>query len=92
MHLGRTVDWVLLAVVSAHCLAAPFTKVEESLNAQAVHDVLYHRGDTAQYDHVEFPGVVPRSFAGAVALAAAASPVVALLHSLHVRAPRVLTR
>lgn len=73
----------MLLVVAAHVVLAPFTKVEESFNIQASHDVLYNRARLHEYDHHEFPGVVPRTFVGAVALLAASSPVVALLHALH---------
>ena len=37
-------------------------------------NLLYHRTDLAQYDHFGFPGVVPRSFIGPIALAAASAP------------------
>ncbi|CAM6098551.1 unnamed protein product [Calypogeia fissa] len=76
---GRRFDrWdVLLAALAAvHIIMAPYTKVEESFNVQAMHDILYHRGDILKYDHFEFPGVVPRTFLGAILVAMVASPVV----------------
>lgn len=78
------------AVILLHLLASPYTKVEESFHIQATHDILtygipspLHLNRTAiaekfqsDYDHFSFPGAVPRTFIGALALASASWPVV----------------
>jgi alpha-1,6-mannosyltransferase len=65
-----------------HLYVSPYTKVEESFNIQAVHDILFHgipteKADqffTANYDHVSFPGSVPRTFVGALMLSGFSRP------------------
>ncbi|KAH7027511.1 glycosyltransferase family 22 protein [Microdochium trichocladiopsis] len=64
-------------LVMVHLLVAPYTKVEESFNMQATHDILVygmpthdvHSRLSAAYDHFDFPGAVPRTFVGSVLLA-----------------------
>jgi alpha-1,6-mannosyltransferase len=71
-------DLALLLAVSAYTIAAPFTKVEESFNIQATHDLLSHPFSRSLFDHVTFPGVVPRSFIPPALLAILSLPLHAI--------------
>ncbi|KAL6878687.1 Alg9-like mannosyltransferase family domain-containing protein [Trichoderma novae-zelandiae] len=84
-------DALLFAVPLLHLLCAPYTKVEESFNLQATHDILtygtptrdVHARLSSAYDHFAFPGAVPRTFVGAVLLAGVSQPLVALAGFQH---------
>ncbi|KAL8626063.1 hypothetical protein Q9189_008256, partial [Teloschistes chrysophthalmus] len=75
-----------------HLIYAPYTKVEESFNIQATHDILNYgvrdlgfpteAGELQlkeHYDHLTFTGPVPRTFVGALALAGASWPLTKIL-------------
>ncbi|KAL2020718.1 hypothetical protein VTK56DRAFT_8018 [Thermocarpiscus australiensis] len=78
-------------LVLVHLIVAPYTKVEESFNIQAAHDVLVYGTPTSNiyerlsstYDHFAFPGAVPRTFIGAVLLAGFAQPIIAVVGFQH---------
>ncbi|CAR27859.1 ZYRO0D08250p [Zygosaccharomyces rouxii] len=68
-------DYGVILLISIYLRKAPFTKVEESFSIQAVHDILnYGILDISRYDHLQFPGVVPRSFIGPLIIAALTKP------------------
>ncbi|TGZ81991.1 hypothetical protein EX30DRAFT_318662, partial [Ascodesmis nigricans] len=65
-----------------HLVIAPYTKVEESFTLQATHDILHygvpiHNSSIlySHFDHMSFPGAVPRSFVGPLILAEASRVV-----------------
>jgi alpha-1,6-mannosyltransferase len=78
---GIVCDVLLLLVTGAHVLACPYTKVEESFNVQATHDLLFHGRHLPHYDHHEYPGVVPRTFVGALTISTLAAPGVHFLRA-----------
>jgi len=69
-------DPFLLLIIVSFVLVCPYTKVEESFNMQATFDLLHFGpGDLSKFDHLEFPGVVPRTFIGSLVLASLSYPL-----------------
>ncbi|GAW16096.1 hypothetical protein ANO14919_055190 [Xylariales sp. No.14919] len=93
--MGTAIDTLLSlsipALVILHLVVAPYTKVEESFNIQATHDILAYGTPTrnvyeqlsSNYDHFDFPGAVPRTFLGPVLLAGISQPLIALVGFQH---------
>jgi alpha-1,6-mannosyltransferase len=77
-------DLMFGSIAAFYAVMAPYTKVEESFNVQAMHDILYHTYHIEKYDHLEFPGVVPRTFIGAFVISILSSPAVLVMRLLHV--------
>ncbi|GAA5916579.1 dolichyl-P-Man:Man(7)GlcNAc(2)-PP-dolichol alpha-1,6-mannosyltransferase [Sporobolomyces salmoneus] len=76
---------LLLLSSTIHVLLAPYTKVEESFTLHAVRDLLLkgvNKEAISQYDHVEFPGAVPRSFVGPGMLSVISYPFVRIADEL----------
>ncbi|KAJ2546032.1 hypothetical protein EV175_005747 [Coemansia sp. RSA 1933] len=72
--MAATLDYVFAVVVALSVLWAPYTKVEESFFMQAVHDILKWGQINSSFDHLTFPGVVPRSFIGPLVISTLAYP------------------
>ncbi|KAK4165781.1 Alg9-like mannosyltransferase family-domain-containing protein [Cladorrhinum sp. PSN259] len=95
VRIMRTFDSFLSLLIPGlillHLILAPYTKVEESFNIQATHDVLVYGMPTSNvyerlshtYDHFTFSGAVPRTFLGPVLLAGVAQPLVATVGFQH---------
>lgn len=84
MFKWSLLDTALLAVIFYHLAQAPYTKVEESFTLQAIHDILeYGVFDISRYDHLQFPGVVPRSFIGPLIVAVLSKPAIMISSMLN---------
>jgi len=83
LTMSVLMDAAILATAVAHVLLTPYTKVEESFNLHAVHDILAFGVSPdavkTNFDHVAFPGALPRSFAGSLLLSCIAYPIAYLL-------------
>ncbi|KKA26495.1 hypothetical protein TD95_004487 [Thielaviopsis punctulata] len=85
----KAYECLLPLAIAIHLLVAPYSKVEESFNTQATHDILVYGTPLssarlrAAFDHFSFPGAVPRSFVGSLVLAGVAQPLVLLAGFQH---------
>ncbi|KUF80147.1 Dol-P-Man:Man(7)GlcNAc(2)-PP-Dol alpha-1 [Phytophthora nicotianae] len=80
---GRRVELLVASAMTAYVFLCPFAKVEESFNMQATHDLLvFGVRNVDKFDHMEFPGVVPRTFLGSLAVAGVSRPIVSILQAL----------
>ncbi|KAF8972290.1 alpha-1,6-mannosyltransferase subunit [Flammula alnicola] len=79
--MSVALDALIFATAWTHVILAPYSKVEESFNLHATHDVLMYGvgiDNLYNYDHFTFPGAVPRTFIGSVLLAWLTTPIIHL--------------
>lgn len=84
MYLWQLCYVLFPALTLLHLYISPHTKVEESFNLQAIHDVLEYGVPisdagtkfSALFDHMTFPGAVPRTFIGALLVSGFAKPLI----------------
>ncbi|KAI8051148.1 GPI mannosyltransferase [Syncephalis plumigaleata] len=70
------IDLLLICLTTLHVVVAPFAKVEEQFNVEALHDLLYHGwSHLDEYNHTAYPGPVPRTFIGPIFLYSIVKPV-----------------
>ncbi|KAJ8127997.1 hypothetical protein O1611_g5637 [Lasiodiplodia mahajangana] len=89
--IDTLISLLIPTLVAIHLVVAPYTKVEESFNIQATHDILayglptknVHTHLSSHYDHFDFPGAVPRTFLGPVLLAGIGQPLIILVGFEH---------
>ena len=80
---GRRAELLAASAMTAYLFLCPFSKVEGSFNLQATHDLLVLGvRNVSQFDHLEFPGVVPRTFMGSLVVAAVSHPIIWTISTL----------
>ncbi|KAG7843544.1 hypothetical protein KL942_000640 [Ogataea angusta] len=86
-----SLDLILFATVVFHLMISPYTKVEESFNLQAIHDLInYGIYNVHHFDHKEFPGAVKRSFVGSLMIFLASKPLLAIIDTFDAWMPASL--
>jgi len=56
------IDFLTIILSITLVLIAPYNKVEESFYTQGLYDMCYNSENYQDFDHYNYPGVVPRSF------------------------------
>ena len=85
-YIDILLSFLIPTLIFIHLVVSPYTKVEESFNIQATHDIITYGFPTkdidkrlrAEYDHLTFSGAVPRTFVGALTLAGLSKPLMSV--------------